>query len=120
MLLARVSSFRISFFLFLNVKDMEQRRPFETLLLCWSAATDAPWERIKESSGPSDSISNAGGSLFLRPEDGLVVAAMPSQHSRKPPLGPLLQQLLPEGARCLEVRERKIRYSLPSTGNDCL
>ena len=65
-------------------QDSEHRRPYETLLLANTApaaASDA-WPCVP---------------------DGLVIAAVPGAHSRKPHLGRLLSQYVPPGARRLEV-----------------
>ena len=40
---------------------------------------------------------------IFQPPDGLVMIAVPGEHSRKPQLAQLLQPYLPEKAVCLEV-----------------
>lgn len=86
--------------------DIQHRRPYESLLLCWPAGLPAP---PAQPAAASSSNSDGGGrSGFHVPgATALVVAAVPpAAHSRKPHLGPLLEPLLPPGARCLEVRQR--------------
>ena len=41
-----------------------------------------------------------------QPPDGLVMIAVPGEHSRKPQLAQLLQPYLPEEASCLEVGDQ--------------
>lgn len=56
--------------------------------------------------GPAD-MSTAGAAeaphAISQPVDGLVMIAVPGEHSRKPQLAQLLQAYLPEKACCLEV-----------------
>ena len=94
------------------MQDIEHRRPYESLLLCWPAhLPDPPGAPAAPAAGGDAS----GGSCFHVLREPLVVVAVPpASHSRKPHLGPLLLPLLPDGARCLEVRggwPRKVQGS---------
>ena len=58
--------------------------------------------------GPADMSAGADKTqpafhAICQPPDGLVMIAVPGEHSRKPQLAQLLQQYLPEKAGCLEV-----------------
>lgn len=110
--------------------DIEHRRPYESLLLCWpahlpppgppgsgSAAPGLPDAAVQRTPAAAAAVGEAAGSGQLRqpsarvtagfhllPGRELVIAAVPpAEHSRKPHLGGLLLPLLPPGARCLEV-----------------
>lgn len=114
----------------LPCQDIEHRRPYESLLLCWpahlpppgppgsgSAAPGLPDAAVQRTPAAAAAIGEAAGSWQLRqpsarvtagfhllPGRELVIAAVPpAEHSRKPHLGGLLLPLLPPGARCLEV-----------------
>ena len=57
---------------------------------------------------PTDTVPQAESSQQVFPgvpevPDGLVMIAVPGEHSRKPQLAQLLQPYLPERPRCLEV-----------------
>jgi hypothetical protein len=74
--------------------DIQHRRPYESLLLCWPDHLAPP---------PAAPQAAAGGFHLLQGQPLVVAAVPPAAHSRKPHLAPLLQPLLPAGARCLEV-----------------
>ena len=59
-------------------------RPYESLLLCC----------LKTANGNGEPPP---------PPDGKVIIAVPTEHSRKPYIGALLQEYLPAGSMCLEV-----------------
>lgn len=120
-------------FSLLLCQDIEHRRPYESLLLCWpvhlplpgplqpdSAATlpdpgpagqQAAAEAVTAAAGRAPSASKQpqqaevrAAGFHLLPGRELVIAAVPpAEHSRKPHLGELLLPLLPPRARCLEV-----------------
>ncbi|EFN52846.1 hypothetical protein CHLNCDRAFT_36694 [Chlorella variabilis] len=98
--------------------DIEHRRPYESLLLCWPAhLPDPPGAPAAPAAGGDAS----GGSCFHVLREPLVVVAVPpASHSRKPHLGPLLLPLLPDGARCLEMFARELHSGWTSWGNEGL
>lgn len=68
-----------------------------------------PGPQDQAAAGPAD-MSTAGAAeahpaphAISPPVDGLVMIAVPGEHSRKPQLTQLLQAYLPEKACCLEV-----------------
>lgn len=86
-------------------QDVEHRRPYESLLLCWPAGLPPPGLSAAGGMPGHSSSGSAPPGFHLLPGRPLVVAAVPpAAHSRKPHLGALLLPLLPPGARCLEVR----------------
>lgn len=109
-------------------QDIEHRRPYESLLLCWPAhlfsrgppgadsaaalpaeaagqqAAAAAADREAAARGRHPQAAEPAAGFHLLPGRELVIAAVPpADHSRKPHLGELLLPLLPPGARCLEV-----------------
>lgn len=91
-------------------QDVEHRRPYESLLLCWPAHLPPPPSAADpEACSGSHSGGGGGGNgsddgfHLLQGRPMVVAAVPPASHSRKPHLGALLQPLLPPGARCLEV-----------------
>lgn len=93
---------------------MAHRRPYEVLLLLQPLhmfkhqRVDQPASHAT-GSAPGD-LSSGGEEAqpafhaIPLPPDGLVMIAVPGEHSRKPQLAQLLQPYLPERACCLEVR----------------
>lgn len=69
------------------LQDAGHRRPYESLLLCCSEAAPEPWSALGAAPPP----------------DNLVILSVPTEHSRKPHLGALLNDYLPPNAKCLEV-----------------
>ena len=101
-----------------TMQDVEHRRPYESLLLCWPTHLPPP-----AGMDPEPEAAAAGsGFRLLRGRPLVLVAVPPAAHSRKPHLGPLLLPLLPPGARCLEVRAgwRVCCWSGLGTGCTCL
>ena len=96
---------------------MAHRRPYEVLMLLQPFA--APRQQPQKQSalhvtgstpaaGPDDMSTGAekpqpAFHAISQPPDGLVMIAVPGEHSRKPQLAQLLQPYLPEKAGCLEV-----------------
>lgn len=114
-----------------QLQDVEHRRPYESLLLCWPAhlppppgiksASEAHGAAPGSSGGDDHSTPGSGGGFCLLQGRPLVVAAVPpAAHSRKPHLGPLLLPLLPPQARCLELFARELHAGWTSWGNEVL
>ena len=100
-----------------GVQEVAHRRPYEVLMLL--QPIDAPRQQPQNScalhvtgtalaarpadmSGGEEKAQPAFHAIF-QPPDGLVMIAVPGEHSRKPQLAQLLQPYLPEKAGCLEV-----------------
>ena len=97
------------------LQDTAHRRPYEVLmLLCpshvvpvlpvtgsenYSAARFDQQQLQASSTGPVQAASRSQ----IIPPDGLVMVAVPGEHSRKPKLAQLLEPYLPVSPRCLEV-----------------
>ena len=98
-------------------QEVAHRRPYEVLMLLQplGAARQTPQDQFAlhvtgsaPAAGPDDlSISaekpQPAFHAISQPPDGLVMIAVPGEHSRKPQLAQLLQPYLPDKAGCLEV-----------------
>eukprot|EP00240_Pyramimonas_obovata_P014846 CAMPEP_0118947112 /NCGR_PEP_ID=MMETSP1169-20130426/45400_1 /TAXON_ID=36882 /ORGANISM="Pyramimonas obovata, Strain CCMP722" /LENGTH=215 /DNA_ID=CAMNT_0006893261 /DNA_START=56 /DNA_END=703 /DNA_ORIENTATION=+ len=104
--------------------DAPNRRPYERLLLAVPA--------VSAQSDPAASAltgaSGAGATLQVfhteervpPPPESFVLIAAPGEHSRKPKLKRVLQQYLPQSARCLELFAREATSGWTAWGNQCL
>lgn len=97
------------------LQDTAHRRPYEVLMLLrpshvvpvlpvtgsdnYSAAIFDQQQSHASSMGPVQAASKSQ----TIPPDGLVMVAVPGEHSRKPKLGQLLERYLPVSPRSLEV-----------------
>jgi N(6)-adenine-specific DNA methyltransferase len=107
--------------LFLFPQDAAHRRPYESLLLCYREDDIPGTKKDKESDDTTQkTIEKSAVSL----PDNLVIVAVPTEHSRKPCIGNLLQQYIPvskSGEKyCLEMFARDMSRGWVSWGNEVL
>ncbi|KAL3160646.1 hypothetical protein ABBQ32_010569 [Trebouxia sp. C0010 RCD-2024] len=116
--------------------EVAHRRPYEVLMLLQPlgmsphqplspAASTATNKAPPVTPADLSRHTNSDGAqpafhAIAQPPDGLVMVAVPGEHSRKPQLAQLLQPYLPEKASCLEMFARELTAGWTSWGNQVL